>query len=117
MFNKYNNIFIIFGIILVAHFILKNIDSIDNFSSIDSPANIDNQWDLKNKELSPMEINKLKEYPEENNNEEFSDWHNENRNNYNSAHLDVNTNESRYTRYRGEPEQRKNDEFAGITYY
>jgi predicted Holliday junction resolvase-like endonuclease len=119
MFHKYKNIFIIIAIILVLHFILKNnsIISIDNFASVESSPNIEKQWDLKDRELSPMEINKLKKFQQNKENDEFNNWHNENRDNYNSAHLDINTNESIYTRYRGEPNQINNDEFAGTTYY
>ena len=105
MFNK--NFFIVIGIILLAHYILKKVYKIDNFSNIiEKTSSL-----IWNKELSPMEINKLKKLPNETEEEEYSNWHNEDRNNYNAAHLDVNTNESEYTIYRDK------DEFEGVGYY
>lgn len=100
----------IIGIIFLAHYILKYVYKIESFSNIiEKTTSL--IWNHKDKELSPMEINKLKKLPNEAEDEEFSNWHNEERSNYNSAHLDVNTNESEYTQYK------EKDEFEGVGYY
>ena len=80
------NFLIFIGIILLAYYILKK------FSNL---------FENKKEKL-------INWYNKE---EELSDWYNKERSNYNSAHLDVNTNESEYTQYK------EKDEFEGVGYY
>lgn len=108
MFDK--NFYIILGVILLSHYILNFIFKIDNFANVNHKSD-SIIWNHKEKELSPDEINKLKKIEKNVEEEDYSNWHNENRNNYNSAHLDINTNESEYTKYR------EKDKFADTEYY
>lgn len=100
---------IVLGIIIIAHILLRYLDKIDNFSNIGEKLT-SIIWDSKEKELSPSEVNKLKVLPEYKDETEFSNFNNENRDNYNSAHLELDRNESEYTTYS------KGDEFAGVSY-
>lgn len=90
------NFLIFIGIILLAYYILKKFSNL-----FENKKEKLINWYNKEEELSDW-------YNKE---EELSDWYNKERSNYNSAHLDVNTNESEYTQYK------EKDEFEGVGYY